>query len=347
MGVTRTILIVVLIIAAAGIFGGCGALPVDLPRGFAIIYGVAEYSEINDLNYSDNDAIDIFNLLTSENQGFSRDDVILRLDADATKARLEADFITMAAAIASLPDPTLTRFVFYFAGHGYGDGMTQYYSFPDPWRDYFDNTQSSSEPLGAGAYTDYIFLHEISIAGPTDAEEVATELAMSAESDDDLARHLDMILSRQKMVMIDACHSGGFIGNGTAVDTVPPAYEGGGTGISFFDGLNAISLYAENDTRGQADIGPETVVITASGEQEFSYEYASEVGIANGIFTHYILEAPSMADANYDGYVTVAEAYGHAVRSIAAFENPYLSGEDKFIPRLGASGVDFVMFRAR
>lgn len=345
----RTFLTGLLIVIAAGLLSSCGALSADLPRGFAIIYGVAEYSEIGSLNYSDDDAMDTYNLLTSADQGFSPDDVILRLDAEATKANLEADFAEIASRIELLPDPALTRFVFYFAGHGYGDGMERFYAggpFSEaPWSDYFNSPLYSSEPQGAGMYTDYFFLHEISISGPVTVEDVVAELKSSAESDDDLATHLSTIPSRQKIVVIDACHSGGFIGTGTAVDTVPAAYEGDGTGISFIDGLNAITFYAEGDTQGSADIGPETVVITAAGEQEFSYEYAGAMGIENGIFTHYFLSAATMADTNYDGYVTVSEAYGYAVRSIDALENPYLPGDWKFFPRLGASGVDFVMFK--
>ena len=346
MSVTRPLLIGLLIFIAVSLLSGCGALPAELPRGFAIIYGVAEYSDINDLSYSNNDGTDFYDLLTSPEQEFSTDDVILRLDTAATKAQLDADFADIAARIQALPDPSLTRFVFYFAGHGYGDGMTgNYGSFPEPWRDYFNDPQYSSEPQGAGMYTDYIFLHEVSIVGPVNAAEVAAELESSAESDDDLALHLEMIPSRQKIVVIDACHPGGFIGNGTTVDVVPPAYDGDGTGISFIDGLTAITLYAESGTQTQADIGPDTVVITAAGEQEFSWEYGPGMGIENGLFTHYFLQAPRYADTNFDGYVTVSEAYGYAVRSIDALENPFLYDDDKFIPRLGSPGVDFVMFK--
>jgi caspase domain-containing protein len=347
MVVMRAFLTTLLILMAVGLLTGCGALPAELPRGFAIIYGVAAYSDINDLRYPDNDATDLYALLTAPEQGFDPADVILRLDADATKENLDDDFLLIASRIAALPDPSRTRFLFYFAGHGYGDGMTRYYSFPEPWRDYFDDPQYSSEPQGAGMYTDYIFLHEISIDGPATVQEVGTELQRSAESDDDLALHMKLIPSRQKMVVIDACHSGGFIGDGTATDSVPSAYDGDETGISFIDGLTALTIYAENNAREPNDVGSETVVITAAGEQEFSYEYGPAVGIENGIFTHYLLESPSNADTNFDGFVTVSEAYNHTVRSIDAIENPYLTGEDKFIPRLGSAAIDFVLFKAR
>ncbi len=345
MGTMRAIITAPLIIITAGLLSGCGALSADLPEGFAIVYGVADYSEIKRLNYSDDDAEDIEDLLTSDEQGFSDVNVILRTDAEATKAQLEIDFAEIASRIDLLDDPTLTRFVFYFAGHGYGDGMGNPYGLPTAWQDYFNNSDGSSEPLGAGAFTEYLFFHDISLSGPVTVEDVAAELESSAESDDELATHLAKIPSRQKIVVIDACHSGGFIGTGTAVDTVPPDYEGGGAGISFIDGLTAITLYVEADLQNSADIGPETVVIAAAGERESSLEYSPSVGIENGIFTHYFLETPWYADANFDDYVTVSEAYGYAVRSIDALENPYQPDYLKFFPRLGASGVDFVMFK--
>ncbi|MBU8912837.1 MAG: caspase family protein [Spirochaetales bacterium] len=306
---------------------------------------MADYSEINDLNYSDDDAVDIRGLLISDAQGFSDGNVILRTDAEATKAQLEIDFNDIASLIDSSDDPTLTRFVFYFAGHGYGDGMGNPNGLPAVWQDYFNDTPAGPEPQGAGMFTDYIFLHDLSLLGPVTVEDVELELKRAAESDADLAVNLEKIASRQKIVVIDACHSGGFIGTGTAVDSVPRAYDGDETGISFIDGLTAITLYIESVLQGPADIGPATAVITAAGEQEFSYEYSGGAGIENGIFTHYFLEAPRFADINFDGYVTVSEAYGYTVRAIDALENPSLPGDLKFIPRLGTSGVDFVMFK--
>lgn len=334
-----------LVAIAVLMLAGCGALQLDLARGFAIVYGVAEYAAIGNLSYSDNDATDMYSLLTSDAQGFDPEDVILRVNADATKEQLETDFATIAARIRALPDPSLSRFVFYFAGHGYGDGMTdQYPLFPEPWRDYFSDPQYSNEPGGAGPYTEYLFLYNVSIDAPSTAAEVAAELAAEAESDDDLARQLGTIRSREKIAVIDACHSGGFIGDGGAVDAVPRGFAGDGTGISILDGFNAISLFTSSTTPEGADVGPDTLIVTAAGEQEFSYEYSPWMGIENGVFTHYFLEAPEMADANYDGFVTVTEAYNHAVRSIEAFEDPYLAGEDKFIPRLGNPTVDYVLF---
>jgi len=321
-------------------------LPVDLPRGFAIIYGVADYEYINDLNFSDDDAQSIYDLLTSQAQGFNPDDVILRTNAQATKAQLDLDFEYMSDRIRSLSNPGATRFVFYYAGHGYGDGMTQYYSFSPAWNAYFSDASSSSEPLGAGLKTEYLLLYGMSVSAPTTVDEVGEELDREAESDDDLAAHLESIPSLQRIVIIDACHSGGFVGDGPYVDSVPRSFEGDGMGISGIDGITAISIFAGGSGTNGADIGPDTVVMSAAGEQEFSYEYAASAGISNGVFTHYLLMTPSSADVNMDGLVTVSEAYSYTVFAIEALENPYLTLEDKFIPRLGSSSVDFVLFFA-
>ena len=332
---------------------GCGALDVTLPRGFAVIYGVAEYSSLKpDLLFPDNDAEDMFALLTGTGQGFSADDVILRLNSDATKAQLDADFSAMAERINALPDPEATRFVFYFAGHGYGDGGGR---LGDAWDQYFQDPAYHDEPLGAGPYTEFLLLHGFSLADGVDLESVVRELDEEAESDDDLVRHLSKIVSRQKLVVIDACHSGGFIGDGTAVDSLPPAYDDpGGTslldgseeGISAADALQTLTLYLAHGAFATsvtgADIGPDTAVVAAAGERESSYDGPAS-RMENGIFTYYFMQAAHAGDSNFDGFVTLSEAYSHAVRSISAIENPLLP--DDFMPRLGSLAVDFVVFR--
>ena len=81
-------------------------------------------------------------------------------------------------------------------------------------------------------------------------------------------------------------------------------------------------------------------MISAAGEQEFSYE-SSFYG--NGIFTHHFLNAPSSAG---DGYVTAGEAYAHASAAIAQVENQAFAGERKFLPRVSGGAVDFILFEA-
>ncbi|MFW6293890.1 MAG: caspase family protein, partial [Spirochaetota bacterium] len=105
-----------LALPATSLLPGCGRLE-ELPPGYAIVYGVSDYypsgPSSNDLAYPDDDAEDISAMLAS--QGYT---VIARTNASATKAQLVADFESVAAEVEAG-----SRFFFYFAGHGFGDGM--------------------------------------------------------------------------------------------------------------------------------------------------------------------------------------------------------------------------------
>ena len=345
-GRVRTSTILALI-SASLIVAGCSLYgEVTMPPGFAIVYGVSDYAPLSlgspdshDLTYPDDDAEDVAALLSS--QGY---DVIVRTNEDATMMQLELDFADMADRVADAGGAS-TRFVFYFAGHGYGDGMESVYgtSFPDAWEDFFASETGASEPFGRGSFTEQLLLHD---AMPINSVTVASEadvLTVLSESlsDDELSSMLNQIPSAMKMVIIDACHSGGFRGSGTATDTVPENYVGWEEGISVIDTLNAVTLYLDVET-GAADVSEQqAIVITAAGEQEFSYEGPL---YGNGIFTHYLLESATEADENFDGFVTTSEAYAYAKSQITRVENDYFFGEGKFVPRVSGGGVDFILF---
>ncbi len=326
-----------------------------VPPGFAIVYGVSDYypasppisGDSYDLTYPDDDAIDMAALLVE--QGF---DVILRTNEDATMTQLELDFAEIGSRIEANGGSD-TRFVFYFAGHGYGDGMDSVYgsSFPDAWDSYFDSESGASEPTGSGAFTEQLLLHDAMPINSISVQSVDDVLAVLDESlsDDELSDLLGTLPSSMQMVVIDACHSGGFRGSGTAADTIPESYEGWDEGVSVLDTLDAITLYLDYGSGlldvGASDVGErQAIVISASGEQEFLYEGPV---YGNGIFTHYLLQTPAEADRNFDGLVTANEAYAYARDQIVRVENEFFFGEGKFVPRVSGGAVDFVLFEAR
>lgn len=327
---------IVVIIATLAILSSCSFGSGALPPGHAIVYGVSDYAPLSpplspddyDLNFGDDDAIEMAAMLTS--QGYT---VTLRTDDQATAFNLQSDLDSAATA-----DPD-TRFVFYYAGHGLGDSMADG-SIGVPgsgWDAYYDTT-SSSEPVGSGAVTEYLVLYEAftDLGDPT-----------LSVSDDELAAWIAAIPSRQKVVIIDACHSGGFVGDGTATDSVPMSYDGENEGVSFFDALDAVTLFLTYGSLGSADVSEsDAVVIAAAGEREFSYEYRDDVPDLpdHGLFTYYFLQAPQLADRDYDGFVTVSEAYGHARDGIMSIENEFLFGDGKFVPRVTGGAIDFVLF---
>ncbi|MFW6312595.1 MAG: caspase family protein, partial [Spirochaetota bacterium] len=210
-------------------------------------------------------------------------------------------------------------------------------SMPPEWKAHFADLDADGEPDGAGNYAEYLFMHD---ATPID-DDVVRSLGESV-SDDELATLLASVPSLQQIVVIDACHSGGFIGTASSYDSVPRNFEGDGAGVSVADALSAMTLYLEYDPDSFADIPDrQAIVISAAGEQEFSYESAF---YGNGIFTHHFLKTPDSADRNHDGYVTANEAYAYASAAIAQVENDHFSGEGKFLPRVSGGAVDFVLF---
>ncbi len=327
-----------LVIGIAGVMlavvSACGNDP-GLAPGYAIVYGVARYAHISSLRQPDDDATAIASLLVD--QGYTLIGDGPRLNEAATKDNLLADF----SAAAALAEPG-SSFFFYFAGHGYGAGMEAYYSdppFSQEWADYLASLEGTGATAGREGVVSFLFLHE---ADPF--SDVPLTIRESIRTDE-LASLLAGIRSRQKIVVMDACHSGGFIGSDGSYDTVPSSYSGSSEGISLTDAVNAASLYLSHGALDPGAAGQAAAVISASGAHEFSYE-GDWAGLSNGVFTHYFLQAPLKADRNHDGYVTVSEAYAYAAAAIASEINHRLSGDARFLPRVSGGAVDFVLFRA-
>lgn len=233
-------------------------------------------------------------------QGYS---VTKRTDGATDRTNLQTD---LAAAAAAVTEDDL--FLFYFSGHGGSDILDQ------------------TEPPGADSNDEYIELSD----GNSDEHLF----------DDELADMLAAIPCLKKVVILDSCHSGGFIGNTLEVDGIPPAYDGDTDGWLASLGP-AVSLYANFDGQG-FDIPPsEAMVIAASGEQEVAW---SEVGV-HGILTTFLLQTPQYGDRNRDGYVTVTEAYDYIRRGIETSWNPLSDDADwVYSPHVSGGPVDFLLF---
>jgi hypothetical protein len=239
-------------------------------------------------------------------QGYS---VTTRTGGTATKTNLLAD---MAAAAAMVTEDDL--FLFYFAGHG----------------DF--GTLNESEPPSADSYDECIVLSD----GTTDEKFF----------DDELADLLAAIPCRMKVVILDSCFSGGFIGDSAETDGILPAYDGDTDGW-LASLVPAISLYVNFDGEG-FDIPPElAMVIAAAGEQEVAWLLVDE----HGIMTTFLLETPQYGDRNGDGYVTVTEAYDYVRQGIEDYWNPiwdpssgYEEWEWVYSPHVSGGPLDFLLF---
>jgi uncharacterized caspase-like protein len=297
------------IMGAAGLLlAGVSACVLDVPYDkYAVVYGVADYGGLlSTLNYTDDDADAMYQLLFVS-QGF--DVVTLRKNSAATRAQLLTDFNDIAL-VAGEDD----LFVFYFSGHGGPEGI-------------------GPEAEGGDAEDEWICLY-----GSDETPDLSTTF-----SDDALIAALRLIPCRKKLIILDACNSGGFIGNELEADGEPPSLAEDSESAAG-QAARAIRLYANFDG-SSADIPPwEALVLAAAGERELSYESSS---YGHGVFTYYLLEAESAGDGNADGWVTVTEAYAYVREKIYTNWNRQLGPYYAYAPHVSGGPVDYVLFQAR
>jgi uncharacterized caspase-like protein len=309
------------LIAAGLLLAALSACVLDAPYGkYAIVYGVSIYDPSRPENdglgpnllYPNDDADAMEAMLGL--QGYV---VLAKTDQEATLANLldDIDAVALAAGEDDL-------FVFYFSGHGGYSG-------------------SGPEPSAADSLTEWIYLHG----------SVAPTNLSATLSDDQLVAAFAPIAARRKVIIIDACNSGGFIGNELEADGEPSSLVEGPENIADL-AARAIRQYANFDGR-TADIPPwEALVLSASGEREFSYESPDNLGsgpqLYHGVFTYYLLESEREGDANRDGWVTVTEAFAYTQRMIYRHWNyDYGFPSAVFSPHLSGGPVDYVLFEAR
>ena len=302
----RNLLVLLVCCLPAGCYTASPAI-----RGYAIVYGISVYDGAyaegvgNNLMYADDDAIGVSELFAD--QGYH---VIARLNSNATLENLEYDIASVAGMIDEQDS-----FLFYFSGHGIS------YTFGG-------STITESEPINGDSSDEWIFLH-----GAVDYDALID--LDKALSDDQLAEILSPIETNRKVVIIDACNSGGFIGTQCEIDGVPQDGENGKSlGI-----IDALTTYLSFQKQTGVDIpANQAVVISAAGELELSYE-AYEY--SHGVFTYHFLNSIYDADSNNDGVIALRECYAYA-RNMIESTWQYAA----FIPRISGGPVDFVLFRA-
>ncbi len=228
-----------------------------------------------------------------------------------TKANILADM----QALANVVGPNDVVLV-YFSGHGTQDTSVT------PPREYFDPYESVAYFANPGGFYDN---------PPTSVR------------DDELASAFSAIRTPRKVLILDTCDSGGFIGNLLEVDWTPPAYLGGAMFVGPGTLFQAISNYfsMQSSPTGLSPYGAQ--VMSAAGRDESCYETSS---LGHGVMTYYLLQGlqGSQADLNHDGHVTVLEAFSYARAGIDQNWNPNAPSGYTFEPHISGGPVDFVLF---
>ncbi|MCX7788183.1 MAG: caspase family protein [Spirochaetes bacterium] len=238
-------------------------------------------------------------------RGYPLSNLFVRTDTEATKTNLLSDI--EAIATKAKPD---SLFLFYFSGHGV---------------QWLHND---------GSYHEYIFLYD-----------PVSTLSNGGIEDSELMQLIHRIPSKRKVVLLDSCNSGGFIGEFPGVDALPPDYQG--NKIDYLKAARkAFVQYFANVEEGDIPY-TEAIVIAAGGSQELTFEAdydSSGVPIAHGLFTYYLLQTPRSADRNHDGWITTLEAYHYIRDQIEKNWNRYLDSEYIFLPRISGGPLDLVLF---
>lgn len=317
----RRLAFLLFILLPVVIFISSCSLPTVSPSGTAYIYGVTQYDILNDLQYTDDDARDMADLF--EAAGY---EVRLRIDDGSEDGTEPATVDQLAADIAEFAAEAAPGelFIFYYAGHGgrydeLYDLSTAPEGLPPP--------PDAEEPAAGVGGDEWIFLYG-SIPGWS--YETWTNAALK---DDDLADMLLEIPGNMKLVIIDACKSGGFIGDSPFVDPIPPDYEESESTATPSPGSMRTSFGFSEDSALDIAEG-NAFVLTAAGELEDSIETAG-----NGVFTAAFLEAAAEGDINSDGYITLMEIYRYIADSWT--DRPLT---DTFHPHITGSAVDLVLF---
>jgi hypothetical protein len=283
------------------------------PGGYAIVYGISLYDpEFEEgepftlnLTYSNDDAIAVASML--EDAGY---EVIQRIDTQATLSNLTSDISYVSSHIGKEEN-----FIYYFSGHGARLNIT-------------GEAESGAEPAGRDTYNEWIFLYgSINDSTLSDLD--------AALSDDQILSLIDGVPTDRKIVILDACNSGGFIGSEVEVDLTPQ--DSDGEPDERF--LDAVRKYLAVPGSDAVDIpASEALVITAAGEQEDTYETST---YGHGVFTYHLLNSRQEADDNDDGFVTVGECVNYAAAMIEAWWTA-----PSFVPRISGGPIDFVLFRS-
>lgn len=160
------------------------AAPAPGVEYWAVIAAVADYppgSAVSDLQYTDDDARDVYDALVAR-PNWSEDHITMLVDDDATKAAIQNAIVNMGAS-----GDSDDAFFFFFSGHG-------------------STVVDQSPPDEADGYDEVLCPYDFDAGDPT-----------TALTDDELGDWLGDLPGGPVLVAIDSCFSGGMIRQGSVV----------------------------------------------------------------------------------------------------------------------------------
>ena len=250
---------------------------------WAVIVGISDFRFVNDLSYCDDDARDLTTYLQND-CAIPADHIVTLIDSQASKNAIQSK-------IAELQSKSGTDdiVVVSFSSHGtYGSDLSPY-----------------DESDG---YDEYIIAWD-------------TRYLSGAIRDDELKAWLDAVPSKNTLLIVDTCFSGGMTKDtGSRFLSLPDTTT---TPPSTRDGLRQDFSRDLSDSR--------YTVLMACNDAELSGESSA---LQNGYFTYFLLEGllSLSADTNANTYLSAEEGFFYAKPKVAAYsynsQNPQIYDGD-------------------
>ncbi|MHA2182489.1 MAG: caspase family protein, partial [Promethearchaeota archaeon] len=320
-------------------------------NAYAIVIGISNYpGTSSDLNYCDNDADEVYNMLIND-YNFLPSNIIGIKDSSATKSAIDNAFAT----INSMINPN-DIFYFYYSGHGGSELTTSistfYLNSPHPYPNNYDRTwyitasdaayirvHFSDFDLESGY--DYLYLGDTSISQDYYYDSY-TGYGTDFWSDwipvlNDNRIYLRMIsdfsitnygfrIDRIEVVRYSNPHylcpydSIPSNPNNNYLDTLLDAK---------LDLLNCDNIYVILDSCNSGGMIPESqdsdrFIMTACRDGQVSYEDPS---LQNGIFSYYLINSLDNAnDQNSDGVISMEEIFSYVSSGTQSYSGSYGPG---------------------
>ena len=177
---------------------------------------------------------------------------------------------------------------------------------------------------------------------PSDYQRITPDRLVSAAELGGWIEEYILPYTKNVMLIIDACNSGGFVAESDSTDLIDPDYDvnlGYSVTTAALSGLSSFSALLAKNMEQAGSLDP--IVMSAAGFKEESWESDS---LQHGVFTYYLLKAAQNGDANKDGYVSATEAYTYAAKSIDKYWNDLYGNSNAFYPHITGGLRDLVLF---